>query len=160
MQTAYARHGKPKIGMTETQIRNFQPQVPPRIAALLNLARTNLVFIPRVTATGVPCDPLLDQFLTLRKELSDAIEAHEAGTPCPMLMQAEYSVALGESETLLEGWVRMWCKRESERLAAEMLERAHAQQETFRLIDRVDAAIAYGQVEEMVNERHEMEAQP
>jgi hypothetical protein len=37
-------------------------------------------------------------------------------------------------------------------VAAEMLAAAHAQQETFRLIDRVDAAIAYGQVEEMVNE--------
>jgi hypothetical protein len=162
MQTAYARHGKPKIGMTETQIRNFQPQVPPRIAALLNLARTNLVFIPRVTATGVPCDPLLDQFLTLRKELSDAIEAHEAGTPCPMLMQAEYSVALGESETLLEGWVRMWVQSESERLAAEMLERAHAQQETFRLIDRVDAAIQIGVLHELtgIEGKEKLEALP
>jgi hypothetical protein len=42
-------------------------------------------------------------------------------------------------------------------VAADMLAAGQAQQETFRLIDRVDAAIAYGQVEEMVNERHEME---
>jgi hypothetical protein len=74
------------------------------------------------------------------------------------LIWAEHSVAIGESETLLEGWVRMWVKDESERLAAEMLQAAHAQQDTFRLIDRVDAAIAYGQVAEMVNEQHEVEA--
>jgi hypothetical protein len=48
--------------------------------------------------------------------------------------------------------------KEREQEAERQLQAAHAQQDTFRLIDRVDAAIAYGQVAEMVNEVHEVEA--
>ena len=44
------------------------------------------------------------------------------------------------------------------RIAQEMLDAGKAQQEQFRLLDRVDAAIAYGQVQEMVNSQHEVEA--
>jgi hypothetical protein len=148
-----ARHGKQPTRLTPNQVRNFQPTVPPRIADLLNLARANFVFIPRVTADGMPCDPLLDQFLTLRKQLANEIEAKEAEQPySDLLIWAEYSVTTGESETLLEGWVRMWVKTESERLAAEMLQAAHAQQDTFRLLDRVDTAIAVGQAAELLND--------
>ena len=47
---------------------------------------------------------------------------------------------------------------EAAQVAKEMLDAAQAQQEKFRLLDRVDAAIAYGQVQEMVNEQHESQA--
>jgi hypothetical protein len=45
----------------------------------------------------------------------------------------------------------------NEQIAQEMLDAGHAQQEQFRLLDRVNVAIAYGQVAEMVNEMHETE---
>lgn len=122
------------VRLTPQQIYKFKqqaPAVPERIAALLNIARANLVFIPRVTADNKPCDPLLDKYLQLKTELAAAIDADDKGTPCRQLDAAIFSFQSGESETLVEGWVRMWLKNESERVAAEMLQAAHAQQEQF-----------------------------
>lgn len=155
------RHGKRSIRLTEQEIRNYRrnlPAVPPRITELLSVARANLLFIPRETVAHLPCDPLLDKYLSLKSELADAITESENGTPCQMLDLAEHLFVNGTAETLVEGWVRAWIATEGEQAAQEMLAAGKAQQEQFRLIDRVDAAIAYGQVAEMFNDQHEVAA--
>jgi hypothetical protein len=57
----------------------------------------------------------------------------------------------------LEAWFSMTDEQRFD-LSCRMLAGGRIQQEQFRLRDRVDAAIAYGQVTEMVNEQHEIEA--
>ena len=147
-------HGRKRpVRLTPQQIykASIQPAIPQRIAELLNLARGNASVMPYVTVTGEPCNPLLEQYHQYKVACANAINVEAQGVTPLQLEMADASVKLGISETLLEGWIRADMQLRDE----EQLSAATAQQEQFRLLDRVDAAIAYGQVAEMVNEQHE-----
>jgi hypothetical protein len=148
MQTAYARHGKPKVRMTQQEIaqylqRNTPPTLQPHIEPESPFdIRGHVKPQSRAWMSGKTI------WFTLYRIARPGHVSEGQWIPITRTMGAT-----PERRKMIR---RVLKAREQE--ADRQLQAAHAQQDAFRLIDRVDAAIAYGQVEEMVNERHEIEA--
>jgi predicted nucleic acid-binding protein len=117
-----------KVWMTEQERKHFVVPIPERITDLLDLARTAESVMYRETVDHTPCSTLHELYFQYKVACADAIKAEERGTPIHQLTLADRSVEIGESETLLEGWIRAGLKLEGEQVAQRMLVAAHAQQ--------------------------------
>jgi hypothetical protein len=166
MQTTLARHGKQPTRLTRWQIEQVTAAQTPRITF-----RSPSFYLykddPKHRA-------IVTVYLTLVNDIPDTdkinavITHHRTERHYNHISFSSLRRLSALSTTPLLS-ADTFAKIEAALVADEMLAAGQEQADRkpelktrsgYRLIDRVDAAIAYGQVEEMVNERHETEAQP